>query len=175
RGNGFDRCPSVEFSVFSVTLEPLHQLDIPEPAKVVVEAARIVVGIAIERAIRLWRICAQNVVATHGKGGVVQQRLPARHARCRLFNYFLILAALYLFGTGLLGVACHRLRFHWLSEDQVVRQLAVHKPDGGDPVLNWLANIGVSPSPRNFGSPLLSKPIVVTSSNAEVKVLPIPG
>src|SRR5207248_10868839 len=126
----------VQFSV-SRFLEFLHQLDIPEPAEVVVEAARIVIGVTLEGTERLRRILTQDVVATHSKGGVVQQRLPAGHARCRLFNYFLILATLYLFATSLLRVARHRLRFHRLSEDQVVRQLTVHEPDGRDPVLNW--------------------------------------
>ena len=78
RGSGLNRCPFVEFSVCRF-LEPLHQLDVPEPAKVVVKTARIVVGVTVECAKRLRRIRAQDVVATHSKGRVVQQRLPAGH------------------------------------------------------------------------------------------------
>jgi hypothetical protein len=51
------RCPLVEFSV-SRFLEPLHQLDIPEPSKVVVETDGEIVGITLVKAIRLRRICA---------------------------------------------------------------------------------------------------------------------
>src|SRR5438874_1541768 len=148
-------------------LEPLHQLDIPEPPEVVVEADGEIVGITEEGAKGLRRILAQNVVATNGKGSVVQQRLPAGHGGC-LFNYLLLLASLYLFAT-LFGVAGHRALFHRLSEDQIVRQLTIEEEALFDPVLNWHV------IRRNLGSSLFSKPIVVTASNGQVKVVPIPG
>src|SRR5207248_7168236 len=148
-------------------LEPLHQLDIPEPPEVVVEADGEIVGITEEGAKGLRRILAQYVVATNGKGSVVQQRLPAGHGGC-LFNHLLLLATLYLFAT-LFGVAGHRALFHRLSEDQIVRQLTIEEEALFDPVLNYQVTV------TRHVSPLLSKAIVVAASNGQVNVVPIPG
>src|SRR5205814_4821753 len=120
---------------------------------------RIVVAITLEGTERLRRIRAQDVVATQGKGGVVQQRLPARHGGC-LFNYFLLLATLYLF--AILGIARHRVLFHWLSEDQSVRQLTIPEPDRSDPVLHWHVISRGCAAESKFGAPLFSRLIEVT-------------
>src|SRR5690348_9068542 len=89
RGSGLNRCPFVELINASRFLELLDQLHVPEPPEVVVEAARIVVSITFLEAERFRWIRAQHVVATHSKGGVVQQCLPAGHGGCRRFNYLL--------------------------------------------------------------------------------------
>src|SRR5205814_3573903 len=135
--------------------------------EVVVEAARIVIGITLIETELLRRILTQNVVTTNSKGGVVQYRLPAGHGGC-LFNYLLLLATLYLFAT-IFGVACHRALFHWLSEDQIVRQLTIEEEALFDPVLNYQVTV------TRHVSPLLSKAIVVAASNGQVNVVPIPG
>src|SRR5436305_1470145 len=153
-------------------LKPLHQLHIPEPAEVVVEAARIVVGITFEGAKGLRRIFAQDVVATNGKPAVVQQRLPARQTSRCLFNGLLALfAALYLF--AILGIACHRALFHRLVEDQIVGQLAVEEDTRFDPVLDYAFT--VIKETAEVVSALFSEPIEVTPSDAQIDVVPIPG
>src|SRR5205823_3931892 len=104
--------------------ELLHQLDIPEPAEVVVKASRIVIRVTLEGTKRLWRILAEDVIAADGVRRVVQQGFPARQSGCGLFDRLLTLfAALYLF--SILGITCHRMLFHRLGEDQVVGQLTI--------------------------------------------------
>ena len=34
------------------------------------------------------------------------------------------------------GIACHRVLFHWLSEDQIVRRLTIPEQGRSDPVLD---------------------------------------
>src|SRR5438552_16104492 len=58
-------------------LKPLHQLDIPEPPEVVVEAARIVVGVSFKVSKDLRGVFAQEFVATDGNLSGVCQLLPA--------------------------------------------------------------------------------------------------
>ena len=171
RGSGLNRCPFVELINASRFLELLDQLHVPEPAEVVVEAARIVIGVTFQETERFRWIRAQHVVATHSKGGVVQQCLPAGHGGGRRFNYFLLLAALYLF-AAILGVACHRVLFHWLSEDQIVGQLTIPEPDGPDPVLDDAPFLGRYAA--HVVVALFPKSIVVTGSCAQAKVVPIP-
>src|SRR5437016_21213 len=153
-------------------LEPLHQLDIPKPPEVVVKTARIVVGITFEDTERLRWILAQDVVATDGKPGVVEDRFPAgQPSRC-LFNCLLALfAALYL--LAILGIACHRALFHRLVEDQIVGQLTIEEDTRFDPVLDYAFT--VIKETAEVISALFSKPIEVTPSDAQIDVVPIPG
>jgi hypothetical protein len=59
--------------------------------------------------------------------------------------------------------------FHWLGEDQIVGQLAIEEEALLDPVLNYEVTV------TSKVCTLFSKPIVVTASDAEVPVVPIPG
>src|SRR5437762_9382758 len=66
-------------TALSNALELLDQSGIPEPAQVIIGAARNAEGVAkLEPKLLGW-VLTEDIVYSHGDGGVVQDILPARH------------------------------------------------------------------------------------------------
>src|ERR1700731_4067766 len=92
RGSPNSGLPLVKL-ILSAVLEFLLQLDVPEPADVVVFESGIAVGVAMEEPGLSRRILAEDIVAADGDRAVVEDRLPARHGVGRsAFNHFAVLA-----------------------------------------------------------------------------------
>src|SRR3954447_16359015 len=115
-------------------LEFFLQFDVPETPQIVVGGSRIVNEIAGEEAEGLWRILAEDIVATDSESTVVQDRFPARYRiGRRAFNRFAILTG-NNFPTAL-QEASHWLRFNRWCENQAVRGLPIDEVSRVGPML----------------------------------------
>src|SRR5436853_4345365 len=122
--SGFPECPNSG----KASLELFLQFDIAEPSDVIVLRPRVVNQVGREDAERLWRILAEDIVATNSDSTVVQDRFPARHRiGRRAFNRFAILTAL--------REASHWLRFNRGRENQAVRGLTIDEVSRVGPML----------------------------------------
>src|SRR4029078_6821881 len=75
-GSGRNRCPLPDRICFWRS-ELLGQRDINEAAGRIVKKARIFCGVTA-KTVSFWRILPEDVIATQGDGGVVQNTLPDR-------------------------------------------------------------------------------------------------